>query len=343
MYRYILLMIVVGTLLHAQNPCGDYAPVHQLRWPDRHPPVSIYMPYDVLLGYIAMDSVMNWATTRERVLRVRSFLERRMTFDDTLKKIVRSMYAMADYDPTLYEATLRDFRYPQLAPTMMREGIIEAVMRAWSNDTANLNRDLALLRAHYIAHVKVEDTVHVLGTYAGRWTTLVVTTCRVLDLIKGQVLLPCDLSFTHDAPIQHTKPKVLKPWSSGTPCLQFTYIPDMRLEGIIDVGLDDDPRLGHAIVPGKEYIVMLTLPTLCRDTVSNSLGDYYELVPLVIDLPCTDEWGFRMSVAAYPIVLDNSGIPVVHMPKNEFGWGTEVALETFKQRLRDRITEIRNW
>lgn len=92
MIRHTALLILAATVLvHAQrNPCGETGLVYQLRWPERQPPVSIYMPYDVLLGYIALDSIINWATTYNetwgRVQQVRSFLERRTSFDDTLKK-----------------------------------------------------------------------------------------------------------------------------------------------------------------------------------------------------------------------------------------------------------------
>jgi hypothetical protein len=347
MIRHTALLILAATVLvHAQrNPCGETGLVYQLRWPERQPPVSIYMPYDVLLGYIALDSIINWATTYNetwgRVQQVRSFLERRKSFDDTLKKIVRSLYAMADYDPMLFEATLRSFRWPQLPPHMIYGGIIEAVTRAWANDLGALHRDLVLLEADYIAHVKVVDTVHRSGKFELDWTTLVVTTCQVLDLIKGQVLPPCNPAFTHTAPEVQAGTKQLKTLSSSGPCLQFTYVPNARLSGTTDIIEPDDERLGHVITPGNEYIVMLTFPFMCRDTAG--IGDYYELHPLAVELPCNDEWHFNVSITAYPITTDSSGTAVVRMPKNEYGWGTEIPLTTFKQRLLDRIREIRNY
>lgn len=200
--RWVILVAlsIVGSGW-AQNPCGDNALVYPLRWPERHPPVSIYMPYDVLVGYIALDSVINWATTSERQYQVRSLLWRRHSMDDTLKKIVRSMYAMTDYDPMLYEATLWDFRFPQLPPFLLREEVLSAVKEAWGDDSASYRRDLALLRAHYIAHVKVDDTVHIHipRNVNGGIGRLVVATCRVLDLIKGQVTPPCNAAYTHQS------------------------------------------------------------------------------------------------------------------------------------------------
>lgn len=343
--RLLLVVIVAGAMalrVGAQNPCGERSLVYKLRWPDRHPPVSIYMPYDVLVGYIALDSIINWATTKERQREVVAFLGRRTAFDDTLKKIVRSMYAMGDYDPMLYEATLWDFRYPQMPPYAIREYVMDAVNRSWGSDTAGRALDVALLRAHYIVHVAVSDTVHVHVPFNinGGISRVVVATCRVLDVVKGNVFPSCDPSFRHTAPVRETTlpNKLLRPLSNDR-CLQFSYIPELPLSGQGCVPFLGDV-FGDTIVPGRQYMVFLTYTRLCRG--QDSSGDYWELLPIAIDLPTASEYEFRRSVAAYEIVNDGSQA-LVRIPNDEFGWGTQVPLATFEQRLRERIAQIRSW
>ncbi|GIV55216.1 MAG: hypothetical protein KatS3mg039_1734 [Candidatus Kapaibacterium sp.] len=343
MNRYLATVAVCIASAMAQlprNACGDHSLIYQLPWPQRLPPLSIYMPYDVLVGYIGLDSA-NWASRNKLGdSRMSEFLERRGSFDDdTLRKMVRSMFAMCDYNPMLYEATLSTPRYRVglygLDPYMIGSEILSAIERAWGSDTANKYRDLALLRADYILHVKVEDTIHTKEK-------VIVTTCQVLDVLKGQVAPACDPTYTHWTGRGSVKnmapaPSVL---STGT-CLQFVYIPRYRIGGYVDVIYPPwDRYMGDSIYPGKEYMVMLVYAIRCY---GDSVGDWHMLTPMMIDMKCenSQDW-FQVSPAAYAIEQEGSE-KIVRMPWNEFGWGTSVPLATFKQRLRSRIEEFRSW
>jgi hypothetical protein len=200
----VAVLMVVGTLRAQQ-----WGPA-ELRFPmlDRVP-LSLGMPYDVLLGYVALDSIYYWLreraywsdstpywrTNRERMRQVVDFLRRRTQWDDTLRKIVRTLYAMCDYDPILFARTLRmnppverwyrnllswdNFPQPDQFLIQLLELTYDEILdmgreyrhrgvrraaplwQAYGQDTLNRIRDLLLLQSFYIAHIKVVDTMSV--------------------------------------------------------------------------------------------------------------------------------------------------------------------------------------
>jgi hypothetical protein len=315
----VAVLMVVGTLRAQQ-----WGPA-ELRFPmlDRVP-LSLGMPYDVLLGYVALDSIYYWLreraywsdstpywrTNRERMRQVVDFLRRRTQWDDTLRKIVRTLYAMCDYDPILFARTLRmnppyqpwyrnlgsgnfpqpdeflemllGIRYDDFDMGRERSGFRRYSMRFWDaygQDTLNRIRDLLLLQPFYIAHIKVVDTMSV------DWgQPRFVVTAQVLDLIKGQQLMPCDPRWMHPrlegaGGGSAERERVFQPWlrsaldgglerreqspmaylSGSTPCLQFCATPQPYGEfwWSYDIWLGDR-SFGDTIQIGREYLVFLT-------------------------------------------------------------------------------------
>ena len=230
----------------------------ELRFPmlDRVPS-SVYMPYNVLLGYVALDSIYYWLryrafwadstpywrTNMQRLQELTGFIKRRRQWDDTLRKIVRVLYAMSDYDPILFARTLRmnpphqpwyrhlssgNFPQPdefaelflgflyEYKFDMGREhlGVRRHSMQFWSaygQDTLDRIRDLLLLQSFYIAHIKVVDTMTVQWGHTPRF----VVTAQVLDLIKGQQLMPCDARWMHPRLVESgggDAERVFRPW-----------------------------------------------------------------------------------------------------------------------------------
>ena len=298
----------------------------ELRFPmlDRVPS-SVYMPYNVLLGYVALDSIYYWLryrafwadstpywrTNMQRLQELTGFIKRRRQWDDTLRKIVRVLYAMSDYDPILFARTLRmnpphqpwyrhlssgNFPQPdEFAELLLglayddefdmgREhlGVRRYSMQFWNaygQDTLDRIRDLLLLQSFYIAHIKVVDTMTVQWGHTPRF----VVTAQVLDLIKGQQLMPCDARWMHPRLSGwggESGERVFRPWLrsglesalerkehtgageplSGSPaCLQFCAAPVPYVES----WYSDDIRLGvrgfgDTVQVGREYLVFLT-------------------------------------------------------------------------------------
>ena len=318
----VAVLMVVGTLRAQQ-----WGPA-ELRFPmlDRVP-LSLGMPYDVLLGYVALDSIYYWLreraywsdstpywrTNRERMRQVVDFLRRRTQWDDTLRKIVRTLYAMCDYDPILFARTLRmnppverwyrnllswdNFPQPDQFLIQLLELTYDEILdmgreyrhrgvrraaplwQAYGQDTLNRIRDLLLLQSFYIAHIKVVDTMSV------DWgQPRFVVTAQVLDLIKGQQLMPCDPRWMHprlegvgggsterewvfqpwlrsalDGALERREQSPVAYLSGSTPCLQFcaTEVPYSEMWWKEDI-MYGSRAFGDTIQVGREYLVFLT-------------------------------------------------------------------------------------
>lgn len=342
----VLMVGLLPAIVWAQgtNPCDPYPLVtYELPRPVERLPISIYMPYDVLLGYIALDTFQYHAPTvsPDAEQQTIEFLQRQRSWNDTLRKIARVWYAMADYDPTLFEARLRRWRTLEPSPVVWRE-ILEENVRAASSSVPEARLDYSLLSSHYILHVKVVDTLHARRSPpipSMRNFMEVNVTCVVKDVIKGRVAPLCDPAFQRGWLSNSSRAL-----DSGR-CLQFVYSPFRIREFTADVieyqtdSLGNWVRpelLGHIFVPGCEYIVFLRYSIECQQVRDSIRVNYYRLRPL------RNVWGTAQQSSCgfgiYPIV---DGI--VEDPADDFGFGSGLTVEQFKQRLRARIEEIRNW
>ncbi len=420
LYTAFAVLVAVGTLRAQQ-----WGPA-ELRFPmlDRVPS-SIYMPYDVLLGYVALDSIYYWLRERafwsdstpywrtnlQRLRQLGNFLLRRTQWDDTLRKIVRVLYAMCDYDPILFARTLRmnpphqpwyrhlnsgDFRQPEefvellLGLLWEREfdmgrthlGVRRHSMSFWNaygQDTLNRIRDLLLLQSFYIAHIKVVDTMFV------EWgdVSCFVVTAQVLDLIKGQQLMPCDSRWMHprlSGPGEGDRERIFQPWLrsplekplgeeqspvahllSSMPCLQFCAMPVSYIEYWYDYDIGLGIRaFGDSVQVGREYLVFLFFllhefyptdelsPRAMPDTLELVLRTFITRPPLpAAPPPPPVQWegGYEYNKVGQALfpIEYRDGEAVVRMPENDLWLGQEVPLGWFKDWLRERIAEYRSW
>jgi len=421
LYTAFALLAAVG-ILRAQQ----WGPA-ELRFPmlDRVP-TSVYMPYDVLLGYVALDSIYYWLrerdtlpdgtpywrTNRQRMQQAVDFLRRRTQWDDTLRKIVRVLYAMSDYDPILFARTLhmnppverwvRHFDsgiFPQpdhfliqlleltyaedldMGREYRHRGVRRAAPLWWAygQDTLNRIRDLLLLQSFYIAHIKVVDTMSVAWGDFSRF----VVTAQVLDLIKGQQLIPCDSRWMHPRLSgwgEGDREPVFQPWlrsplekplgeeqttvahlSGSMPCLQFlTWIrPYGECWSREDLVIAQR-GFGDPVQVGREYLVFLTLAVVelysGRAVSSFTLPDSLQVVALTFSTmpplpepppPPPVEWSEEYEYDKYGTALFpieyRDGEAVVRMPENDLWLGQEVPLAWFKAWLRERIAQYRSW
>ncbi len=310
------------------NPClpGD----SDITWPfDRLeyvPPLSVYMPIDAIIGYIGVDSIRRSIVLED----LQEFLGRQ-TYNDTIKYIMRFFYQMVDYDPIKY-ALYENYGDYATCPVPFIE---DEVVNHFTKVCTNKGDDL-LMRAYYIAHVKISDTYNTTDTTAIVYPRGVNVTCEILDTIKGRVIPACyDLN-------QYSTNKSNDVQTLPTDCIQFTYALDWPrgnmdgYESTILIGTDGYPWTGikpklidslgnEWIQKNKEYIVFLK-PVLACETDSSV---YYSIFPA--------GWGFE-TYGLYPI---ENGI--VYDPNDDFGFGNNLTTAVFKERLRARIQSIINF
>ncbi len=121
-------MVWMQMLAHAQLPCDvpsiNQLLVYRIEDPSVYPPLSIYMPYDVLLGYVALDSLRR-APRPQGEQQVLALFQRQQTLTDTARKILRVYYAMADYNPILFQSAIMYMRGSANSPWVISSEIRE--------------------------------------------------------------------------------------------------------------------------------------------------------------------------------------------------------------------------
>lgn len=320
--------ISANTVLKAQQPpcMYDYQGLtYSYPHLDHVPNLTLDMPYDVMLGYIALDSLRRYAQIQD----IKTFLDRQ-TYNDTMKYIMKYYFKMLDYNPYRYLLTLYHWDDDGLFPVDINNMIQGTIKRV----SPQPYMDMLLMRSSIIAHVLVEDTLTRNTPSATTYKSLMIASCNVLDTLKSKVLPTC------------------KNVDIFNPNNEFLSIPNCKLqfeyrlnwprltesEAIDDVDarmLDSNdnqiwpPTLIENGQPwikkGKEYIVFLKLDLICAD----STNTYISLSPFILN---------SKTCNMYPVV-DN----YVLDPANELGLGTNVEINIFKNALKYRITEIINY
>lgn len=291
-----------------------YKPYHQ-----DEPPLSTDMPLDVLIGYIAFDSVSTHGNSRQ----VLDFIHRQ-TYNDTLKKIMRYWYKMVDWDCFRFESYIyaRLYKEDKIATSM----ILREVSRQVKLNSPTRFLDITLLRSDVIAHIRVIDTTYYSNEDVGIAKDCYSVRAVILDTIKGRILPACN-SYVRISPKKRGTSLGPLPQS----CIAFNYCINWLKGGWEDVYIPDTSRflLDEQGLPwiktGKEYIVFLRARIVCDST-----GIYFSFLPIGEN--------FSYSFSMLPIE-DGKVIDAV----NEFGFGYSVPVDEFKFALRQKIFEIENY
>ena len=320
---FLLIVVCFSYLSYSQQPpcMPDYQAL-TFEYP-KYPYLPYYttdMPYDVMLGYIVMDSVCNYGNA----LLLDDFINRQ-TYNDTIKKIIKYIYKLADWDPYLFKRTQYSLTTNNLHPATVIEKLIEKS----ASLSSSYKLYQLLLSSHYILHINVLDTLSRTYLSSNIPTPVVIVNYEVLDTIKGRKIPVCkDISvYSKDE-----NAKVKKMPNGNSNCSQFGYSlfwerdsvsSDIKFIGGYDYNkslIDKDGILWTK--KGKEYIVCLNIPLICE----TSNYDYSSITSNVMpSLVCT----------MYPIEDDR-----IQDPGNEFGFGTSVEVDKFKLLLRQKINEI---
>ncbi len=290
------------------------------------PPLSMGMPFDVLIGYVYLDSifrtvpisVMDSAIGDYRVPNSGA-----IGYSDTLRKLAKYLYEIDDYDPIRFSQYTHlnapGTRYPSGGPLYVSKNIFGAITSKFP-DTM---RTALLCMSDYIAHVKVTGLLNMLdpdSLIPAR--SAVKVTCNVLDLIKGQVIPGC----IPDTLYSSRKAKSATLFGSPS-CLQFEYRLDWPRINHGDLTTNEDSTYvinGHPwIQADSEYIVYLSIQSLGYDSISS----YCTIKPRIT----TESKMGSMYPVVGGIVLD---------PYDEMGFGMGLTADDYKSKLRARIYSL---
>ena len=275
------------------------------------PPLFTDMPYDCMIGYIAMDSIAREKPGGEIINYADSLSL------DSLRIAARLMYSVADYSPLLlmrYINNIRDSsregRYkssPAVSYFNLEEQLIER--------RDELGRDYAMvLTSQYIYKVRIDSVVVGIDTTFRKPKDWVNAACTVLDTIKGQYL-PCNCKETLP------ENKVNKQLSNADNCLIFSY-PLNRITGTRGSAYDSDniDRI-KTVQKGEIYYIFLEHVSLRKGTDYIHPSYYHE------------ETG-GLFLVDDDVVIDNF---------NFWGLGTEPEINDFHNNLLFIINKIKSW
>ena len=294
-------------------------------------PLSLSMPYNVILGYIGLDTVSHYVTKSQ----FSDFINNQ-NFNDTLKSIMKYFYIMNDYNPLLYINTIHYSDNYLINPKNIRTIVLNRVREV--SDLPYL--DELLLNSDFIYHIRVTDTLRRIDpSYNNSEDLQAIVTGEILDVIKGKVIPGCkDISIHYDNSLNKNNDQKLQSVTATTgQCIQFEYMLDWHREksswdDISSTLLNDSGKILTPImqdtngvpwvIKGKEYIVFLHQLIICSD----SQYSYFTIIPYV--LPSS-------TCNIYPIENGN-----VNDPGNELGIGTNPSVIEFKNHIRNRINFI---
>lgn len=311
----IAVFFIANTAWSQEPPCYPdyYGLTNESNTLTTSPPYSIYMPYEVLVGYIAFDSLTHYSYRDDQL----EFLKRQ-TWNDTIKYIMRFFYETIDYDPVLFFQTEKHPDRYSCHPGEIGYMISKIVEDISPYGTM----DALLLESDIIAHIRATDTLRrEMPDDIDYASIIAIATADIIELLKGNNIPPCkDVSLSSPNLIE--KQKVAETLDQDT-CVQFEYRLGWNRAGGSDLRMVDTAG-AQWIKPNQEYLVFLNFVLICSGN-----GKYYYTT-----LPALKTMTFSM----YPIYDDR-----VYDPDNDFGLGNGVDIDVLKSALKARITEIKEY
>jgi hypothetical protein len=301
-----LIILIANNNLHSQPPCAnDYIGIYYtLPRLTNYPPVTPSMPYDVMIGYIGLDSICRIVINTETCT---NFIDH-LGFNDTLQYFMKYLYDVTDYDP------FRFYEYMKYTPDnyALPDAIEREIFIKIKETSHQPILDLLLSEAYIIAHIFVNNIDSLGDPGSGICHTINIVNCTILDNIKGQNIPNCNPTIF--------KKKKDEKITSGQ-CINFEYCCEWPKNHTSEYLCDNGPW----ITSNNEYIVFLRPFLVCND----ELNVFMTLLP-----SGADSYTFGM----FPIVNGQ-----VQDPMNELGFGTSVQVDSFKSFLRNRIFQITNY
>jgi hypothetical protein len=259
------------------------------------PPISLYMPTEVIYGYIVIDSVCKSASKEEIIQRLSN-----MAFD-SIQIAMKCYYDMINYDPILFNeyAVYTSGSSNYLADVMT---VYRALLDEYSSVRPLSEKDKLILWTPYIYHVRINSQSSrvdsagkaILGKYCANAT--------IIDAFKG--LIVPDPSRQDDVPGE-----MVNLWWGRE-------LAGSRGATISDSVLYYQHREGF-LVPGHEYIVFFDALTKFTDGGNRAY--------LLCNSPYSTEWMTWVLPVINGDVMDEG---------EYFGLGTNVQIQVFKDNIQ---------
>lgn len=319
---FLLLSTITAFLSvssRAQNPpCWPEYNSLTFRVPDIEfsPPITLSMPYDVIIGYLALDTIRKGLSYKE----FDNFLARQ-TYNDTMKYIMKYFYKMQDYDPIKYYLTLYYNEKDYLFPREIHNSLTEKIKMV----SPYSYLDNLLFKSSIIAHVLVKDTFRIIDPTSTGYPEAMIVTCEVLDTIKGKIFPICNDYSNYTIRKENLNQRTLINIESINNCLQFEFRTKWERGNEYSRQYLVDSLDIPWIKKDKEYLVFLRLGIICSD----SANYHIDLCPFI---------DYSLTCNMYPIV---DGI--LYDYGNELGFGTELPISQIKSLIENRINEIINY
>ncbi len=293
------------------------------------PPLNTDMPFDVMIGYIALDSLRrngDYSLFKEFI--------NNQTYNDTIRTIFKYYYKMLDWNPMLFQSYIKNTDYCKLPLPIIQDEIVEK----YFNISPSRGNSLVAL-SYFIYHIRVLDTLRFIDSTSFTYQRGLKCYSEILNIHKGNILESnCNIQENNlsvkNNDIYNDSLQI------NNPILCF----DIRLDwyrgedigDVVLIGNDNYPwcRIKEKMVDSlnipwiksnQEYIVFLK-PVLI-DYHDNY--NKYQLFPV----DCNS-----LTKGIYPIING-----YVQDPSNDFGLGTSVPYLDFIQNLNNIINEIKNY
>ena len=290
-----------------------------------HKPVLFTnMALDEFVGYLLFDSLLTHShKTYPSASSQQEFIDALTCGGDTLGYALRYLYRLADINPLLY------FNFRTSKP-MDKQNVVPLLTKLYDHVKKVCgHKTKEIMVADYILHLRTTKVEQFDYTSHPRDTTRIIYSYnQVLDTIKGQILPDFTNAITifrqdsAGTPVERAKKLIVPP---NTNFLYFYNI------GWVQNSVDGKKSQSMRRIPmeeDKEYIVFTKHTFECIQDEFVESKFFYDLRTL----------NLNFQGGLFPIidgmVIDGA---------NDWGWGTEVPVETFKQNLRDLIDSIKNY
>lgn len=307
------IFTVVSLKIEAQPPCfPNYGSIYfSINYPAQLPPVSTGMPYSVLIGHIALDSLCRSLTPGQ----LDSIIYFHHTYDDTVKTVMKYALSLFDFDPTLLRA-VGSVPAPYFSRPYDYNNALWQLVKSVST-TPNI--DGAIFGSHFICRVNVtnvRDTTDSTSIFASN--TRIVTSI-ISDTILGRVFPLCT-GCGGGNNVQFSNPPSI-PW------LQFDVRWDrLQFNREMLKQPSDSADIDSLQIQTGDYLVFLRIELLCNDTTKA----FYKISPA---------YNLTPSCGVYRIAPDGS----IKDTQSYFGLGSSPSVAAVISTLKSRITAIKEW
>lgn len=214
MRKYFLVFILLSispffvNILKSQGPpCfpEDQGLFYEIPVNPTNPPFSTDMPYDVLIGYIAMDSLSKNVEIEDYY----SFLSRQK-YNDTIRTMMRYFYQMMEYNPAKY----LDYKYYGLHSKFPPMDYEHSFYNHLLMTSPVPILDASLLASFFIGKVTIYDVNSYIDTNA-RWAvTASKVSARIDTIFKGHSIENCPNPPSVETPYNQNcmKFEIAKEW-----------------------------------------------------------------------------------------------------------------------------------